>query len=255
MWPGRLHLPRSVEPMDRSDRKWRWLVPIVLATIGLLLVTTARLAQGTDLRPERRTELADLIAAEEQRANEALERVETLRSEVEVATAASDNPEGRRLQHLSERWGTAVGIDEVVGPALTVTLEDAPIPPDGIPDGYAADDYVVHQQDLQAVVNALWAGGAEALQVMDQRIISTSAVRCVGNTLILQGRVYSPPYSVSAVGPLGRMQRALDASPGVGLYLQYVDLIGLGYEVERMDSGRVVGYEGLLQLRYAQAPT
>ena len=72
---------------------------------------------GTDLRPERRTELADLIAAEEQRANEALERVETLRSEVEVATAASDNPEGRRLQHLSERWGTAVGIDEVVGPA------------------------------------------------------------------------------------------------------------------------------------------
>ena len=255
MWPGLLHLTRSVEPMDRSDRKWRWLVPIVLATIGLLLVTTARLAQGTDLRPERRTELADLIAAEEQRADEALERVEMLRSEVEAATAARHDPEGRQLQQLSERWGTAVGIDEVVGPTLTVTLDDARIPPDGIPDGYAADDYVVHQQDLQAVVNALWAGGAEALQVMDQRIISTSAVRCVGNTLILQGRVYAPPYTVTAVGPPERMQRALDASPGVGLYLQYVDLIGLGYEVERMDSGTVVGYEGLLQLRYAQAVT
>ena len=42
------------------------------------------------------------------------------------------------------------------------------------------------------MVNALWQGGAKGIQVMDQRLISTSAVRCVGNTLILQGRVYSP---------------------------------------------------------------
>ncbi len=241
--------------MDRADRKWRWLVPIALAAIGLLLVTTARLAQGTDLRPERRTDLADLIAAEQQRGNESLERVELLRDEIEAATAASDDPEGRQLQRTSERWGAAVGLDEVVGPALTVTLDDAEIPQEGIPEGYAVDDYLVHQQDLQAVVNALWAGGAEALQVMDQRIISTSAVRCVGNTLILQGRVYAPPYSVTAVGPPERMQRALDASPGVGLYQQYVDLIGLGYEVERLEQGKVVAYEGLLQLRYAQATT
>ena len=50
------------------------------------------------------------------------------------------------------------------------------------------------------MVNALWQGGARGIQVMDQRLISTSAVRCVGNTLILQGRVYSPPYRITAVG-------------------------------------------------------
>ena len=64
----------------------------------------------------------------------------------------------------------------------------------------SVDDVVVHQQDVQGVVNALWRGGAEAMMVMDQRIISTSAVRCVGNTLILQGRVYSPPFTVTATG-------------------------------------------------------
>ena len=128
--------------------------------------------------------------------------------------------------------GEAAGLQPVTGPGLTVTLEDAPVPADGIPEGYLADDYVVHQQDLQAVVNALWAGGAEAMQVMDQRIISTSAVRCVGNTLILQGRVYAPPFTVSAIGPVDRMKRALDASPGVAVYQQYVDLIGLGYDVD-----------------------
>jgi len=102
--------------MDRADRKWRWLVPIVLATIGLLLVTTARLAQGTDLRPERRTELADLIAAEEQRADEALERVESLLA----------------IRDLHQRLGATVLIvthDPNVAEscARTVTLRDARI--------------------------------------------------------------------------------------------------------------------------------
>ncbi|MEO8328461.1 MAG: DUF881 domain-containing protein [Candidatus Nanopelagicales bacterium] len=241
--------------MHRADRRWRWLVPVVLAVIGLLLVTTARLAHGTDLRAERRTELADLIEAEQRQADEVAAQVEQLQGQVEAATAALGNPADHELQRLTELLGAAAGMDEVVGPTLTVTLDDAPIPPDGIPEGYAVDDYVVHQQDLQGVVNALWAGGAEALQVMDQRLISTSAVRCVGNTLILKGRVYAPPYTVTAVGPVERMQRALDASPSVDIYRQYVDLIGLGYEVDSQDSGTVVPYEGALELRYARAAT
>ena len=56
----------------------------------------------------------------------------------------------------------------------------------------APDDLVVHQQDVQSVVNALWAGGAEAMMIMDQRVVNTSAVRCIGNTLLLQGRRTRP---------------------------------------------------------------
>ena len=56
------------------------------------------------------------------------------------------------------------------------------------------------------MVNALWQGGAEAMMLQDQRVISTSAVRCVGNTLILQGRVYSPPYVITAIGDRGAMR-------------------------------------------------
>ena len=82
------------------------------------------------------------------------------------------------------------------------------------------------------MVNALWAGGAEAMMLQDQRVISTSAVRCVGNTLILQGRVYSPPYVITAIGDVQGMRAALDADPAVTIYRQYVDALGLGYDVE-----------------------
>ena len=51
----------------RSTVVWRVLVPVVLLLIGLLVATSARLATGTDLRAERRTDLVDLIRAEQQR--------------------------------------------------------------------------------------------------------------------------------------------------------------------------------------------
>ena len=95
----------------------------------------------------------------------------------------------------------------------------------------SADVLVVHQQDLQAVMNALWAGGAEAMELMDQRVISTSAVRCVGNVLRLHGRLYSPPYEVRAIGNPADLRTALTASPAVQSYVRDAADVGLGWSV------------------------
>ena len=81
------------------------------------------------------------------------------------------------------------------------------------------------------MVNALWAGGAEAMAIMEVRVISTSAVRCVGNTLLLDGQVYSPPFTVAAIGDPARLQKALDTAEGVRLFRDAADDFGLGYEV------------------------
>lgn len=228
----------------RSTLVWRVLVPVVLLLIGLLLATSARLAAGTDLRAERRTDLVDLIRAEQARVEAGTASISALQGQLDAAAnaevPAATDPQLEAL------------ISEAQGPGLTVTLEDAPIPADGVPDGYAADDYIVHEQDVQGVINALWAGGAEAIGVMDQRLIATSAVRCVGSTLLLHGQVYAPPYTVTAVGPTDRLQRALDVSPRVTVYRQYADLLGLGFDVSASDSVTVPAYEGPLSAQLAQ---
>lgn len=228
----------------RSTVVWRVLVPAVLLVIGLLLATSARLSTGTDLRAERRTDLVGLIRAEQDRIAAETARLTALQAA--VAAAAEEGapaPSDPDLEAL---------IAKVEGPGLVVELADAPIPAEGVSKGYTADDYIVHEQDLQAVINALWAGGAEAIGVMDQRIIATSAVRCVGSTLLLHGQVYAPPYTVTAVGPPERMQRALDASPRVGIYQQYVDLLGLQLDVQASDSQMIPAYEGPVAARYAE---
>ena len=124
----------------------------------------------------------------------------------------------------------------VEGPGLVVTLDDSPLWENMVDaNGSSANinDYVVHQQDIEAVVNALWAGGAESMQIMDQRVLFNSAVRCSGNVLLLQGKKYSPPFKISAIGPVEGMRKALDDSEEVSIYKQYVSAFGLGFRSTR----------------------
>ncbi len=94
-----------------------------------------------------------------------------------------------------------------------------------------ADQLVVHQQDIQAVVNALWSGGAEAMTLQKQRVVSTTGIKCVGNTVVLHGVPYAPPYVITAVGDVGAMKDALDSSDYIAGYLTYVRAYDLGYRV------------------------
>src|SRR6185312_12399630 len=159
--------------------------------------------------------------------------VQRLQAEVDRLTAQSSPGSAAvgRVRRQADGLAPLAGTQPVTGPGLSVTLDDAKRTAASLPDGFTADDIVVHQQDVQGVVNALWAGGAEAMMLQDQRVISTSAVRCVGNTLILQGRVYSPPYVIQAIGDTSGMRAALDSSREVTTYRDYARKLGLGYDV------------------------
>jgi uncharacterized protein YlxW (UPF0749 family) len=241
--------------MASGRSRWVWGVPVVLAVGGLLMATSAQTARGTDLRSERRTDLADLVRAQESRAEAAQRTVQQLRSDIDRLTAEQGraNAPVAQARASGAALAPAVGLTAMSGPGVVVTLDDAQRDPGTpLPAGVTPDDLVVHQQDLQGVVNALWAGGAQGVEVMDQRLVSTSAVRCVGNTLLLHGRVYSPPFTVSAVGDVRRLDAALQASPEVTTYREWVDAVGLGYQVNPRTSLDLPAYSGDLDLVHAQ---
>jgi len=231
---------------------WRLAVPVVLAASGVLFVTSAQTAHGTDLRTGGRTKLSDLVVEQEQRNARLAAQVARARGSVDSLTAGlSLDP---RLTHQVSALSGPAGLAAVLGPGIRVSLDDAPPLAPGAqrPSWLTPDDLVVHQQDLQAVVNALWHGGAEAIQVMDQRIVSTSAVRCVGNTLILQGRVYSPPFVVTAIGDQRRLRAALDHEPGVQLFKEFVREAGLRWSDRDEHSVTVPAFDGAVDLMYAR---
>lgn len=227
-------------------------VGVVLAAAGALFATSAGTAAGTDLRADSQ-DLPGLMRHETARLDERNAVVADLRTEVERLTAIMGDETTIALQEEADELAGPAQMLPVTGPGLTVTLDDAPFDR-VIPPEFGPNDLVVHQQDLQAVVNALWGSGAEAMMLMDQRVISTSAVRCVGNTLHLQGRVYSPPYVVAAIGDPDRLRQGLDNSPELDIYRQYVRRIGLGYDVEQHDDLQLPEYQQSLVLHYASRP-
>jgi uncharacterized protein YlxW (UPF0749 family) len=83
---------------------------------------------------------------------------------------------------------------------------------------------------------------------MGKRVISTSAVKCVGNTLLLHGKVYSPPFKIQAVGDITKLTSSLRTDPNVTILQDYVDLYGLVFDVQRSALIELPPYEGSLLL-------
>jgi uncharacterized protein YlxW (UPF0749 family) len=135
-----------------------------------MIILSATHAQGTDLRPARNTDLVSLVQFQSRRNAELTSQLTALRQDVD-GLAARGNEQSYLAPELS-RQEERVGLTPVTGPAVTVTLDDAP--PSVAANGIEPDLLVVHQQDIQAVVNALWSGGAEAMTIQKQRVISTT---------------------------------------------------------------------------------
>ena len=239
--------------LTRRPTPWSALVPLVALGAGILFATSAATAKGTDLRSST-SDLPGLIREHTRTNALAAQQVGTLRTQVDQLSAKQAPGDLRvtQLTRQADKLQLEAGTEAVTGPTVKVTLTDAKNVPDPLPDGFTVDDYVVHQQDVQAVVNALWQGGAEAMMLMDQRVISTSAVRCVGNTLILQGRVYSPPYVITAMGDPMALRAALNTSPAVQIYRQYVDAVGLGYDLQTRPQQTFPAYAGSINLQFAR---
>jgi len=240
----------------RRPSPWPWLVPVAALVAGTLFASSVRAAQGEDLRTDQ-ARLPDLIRAQNRTNETRSSQLAALQGKVDDTTAAlaPGDLQTQKLERQANEIAAAAGRTAVRGPALRVTLDDAKLAGGQVPAGADPDDYVIHQQDVQSVVNALWQGGAEAMMLQDQRVVSTSAVRCVGNTLILQGRVYSPPYVITAIGDRGAMRSALDSDPSVGNLRDWSVAVGLGYDVKSVGEQTFPAYSGSIVPEHAQAPT
>ena len=220
-------------------------VGLVALLAGLLFTVNARvssdsLATASGLQgmvTKRSAEVEDLAVA-----HSVLEQ--TISAYLATADSASELAVDLDQQVVA-------GTIAVSGPGLSVTLSDSLSKAD---PSQPTEAYMVHQQDIDAVVAALWAGGAEAIAVQNHRLTSTTVIRCVGNVILVAGRVYAPPYIIEAIGPPSAMEQSLADSPQVKAYVEASVALGLGWSVMRQDAVELPAATDVgLSLRYAQA--
>jgi uncharacterized protein YlxW (UPF0749 family) len=244
--------PEAHEP---RAKRWRWRIgtPLVFLASGALFVASAANSEGTDLRPGRTTDLAGLVRNETKHLERLQDRGAELNSQVEELARSVDDTQVRKAGAEARALRGPAGRLPVSGPGVTVTLADAPRE---IRESSAQDInlLVVHQQDIQAVVNAMWKAGAEAVTVQGQRVVTTTGIKCAGSSVELNGIYYSQPYVISAVGNTGRLLSEIDNDDFISRYRsdsEQEDIqVGWSLDVEtRIDAP---AYEGLVNVEYAR---
>ena len=170
------------------------------AGVGFLagIIALGRPTVPPDRLP-RQFVLANLIDKQQQQDEQLRRQFETLRHQIDSLRTSSAGQSSGALA-TENQLATAdlvSGLTAVEGPGVRVVLDDSDL--STAPSGNV-NDLVIHSQDVQAAVNALWRSGAEAVAINGERLVGTSAVLCVGNTLLLNGTVHSPPYTIDAVG-------------------------------------------------------
>jgi uncharacterized protein YlxW (UPF0749 family) len=230
----------------------RWRSSLVLAIVtgllGFLLVTAAFSARDAQrAAAPRQTQLVNLIDERRSQESDLEQAVRALRQEILDAQRriASTDRTQRAAADRAAQLAAEAGTTALKGTALIVKLSDSGRQPQASCDAGA---YLIHDSDLQLVVNALFAAGAEAVSVNDNRIVATSPIRAAGATIVVNFRPLTPPYRVVGIGA---DRKTFDASDIVRRFGQWTTLYGLGFDVSSGD-GSVPAYAGRVDISNAQ---
>lgn len=243
-----------------TARRWphSLLVAVTMALAGVLVaVAWHQSAASAGGRQQVRAALISDIDRESTVSDGLAAQLETLRTTVSstrdrLLAATGVGQEAIDQLSRAERGAAAV---PVTGPGLLVTLADAdqkatsdPVGGSAVPDPRGQ----VRDGDLQLVVNALWAAGAEAVSINGERLGPTTTIRFAGETVLVDFRPVTSPYQVSAIGRPDTLSRRFLASPEVEALAVISKSFGLRFDFAQEDQLNLPA-AGVPELREAHA--
>jgi uncharacterized protein YlxW (UPF0749 family) len=119
----------------------------------------------------------------------------------------------------------AAGAATATGPGLRVQIADAADADAGPRGSGQRGAGGVTDQDLAAIVNALWAGHATAIAIGGVRLSATSPIRTAGGAILVDFQPVASPYRIDALGVPAALLAAFFGS-GPGRLLADGDLSG-----------------------------
>jgi uncharacterized protein YlxW (UPF0749 family) len=231
----------------------QWAVSIGLA---LLVVGFVGAAQWNSAAPRQRfttsaqqalTEQALGLQAEQEDLRDQIEAQEA-RIQAFQAAGAGSLAALERLNADVAAARLATGLTAVRGAGTVVEIADSRRV---VPPGDYAANYIVLVDDLQDIVTALWASGAEAITINGERLVATSSIYGVGASILVNTAFLSPPFRIEAIGPEGIHDRFLADPAFVGRVAQRIDAFGLEFASEPSGELNLPAFIGSTTLRWA----
>lgn len=228
--------------------RWHVSLTLVFILLGFLLATAFSTQQRLEDRPgTRKDNLIQFIRKQRREQKRLGAQLTEVREELGYIDAERADSEGVLAAHSQEleRLRSRAGLVPVTGPGLELTVGDAQrIPPDVNPDSF-----LIHDYDLQMIVNALWRGGAEALAVNGERFVASTGIRSAGSIILINSRPQPGPYRVRAIGDAEGLVLALKQDNYAAMLLgESAAQFGLQIDTRPQEKMTLPGYTGGVKL-------
>lgn len=219
-----------------------------LLTVGIFVQVKTVSQNSIKLGTNRaENELRDNVLKWKEKYDLAYDQLETKEARLDKLREKASNTgeSSETVKNDLETSNAMLGLTEVVGEGITITLKD------GTGSGGSKLDlssYLVHYSDLIEVINALKNAGAEAISVNDQRITNTTAISCVGNVIKINNEKVGVPFVINAIGSPEKLYGAITM---LGGYIDKLKDEGVGVTVEKQTSVTIPKYTGVYKFEYA----
>lgn len=158
---------------------------------------------------------------------------------------ASNDSGAAAIKAELDRQKVFSGFTDVEGPGITIVVSDS-METDENTDYQS--DLIVHDTDLLKIVNELYAAGAEAVSINEERLIMGTPIRCVGNSIMVNHKKFSSPYEIKAIGNAASLESAINIRGGIAEELKKSSI---GINVTKSDKLSVPAYVGVVTFSYA----
>lgn len=189
--------------------KGKWTITVVMGIVCFILISvmfmqfkTVNQTDITSIEIMRESELRTELASWKSKYEDVQEKLEENNERIEeYRQGTEDNEKSTQLlQEELNQAKTSLGLTDVIGEGVVVTLEDNDIPP----DYYDEDDVYdgkINVYDILQLINELKLAGAEAISINDIRVVDKTDIALVMDTyIVVDGVRITSPYEVKAIG-------------------------------------------------------
>lgn len=187
------------------DKRERSLLGIASVLLGFLFIILLK-AQGITASQVALQEPAVPSLIQTEQENQQLS-VENEKLQLELVKYAQGQSALTLANQQVQEAKMNAALVALTGSGIRITLDDSKRVDIGEED---PNSYIIHEQYIREILNALWNGGAEAIAVNRQRVTTHTEVFCGGSVIQINGTRQMPPYLIEAIGDSRNLSAALN---------------------------------------------
>lgn len=225
------------------------IVMLVLGVgLGWLFVVQFKTAPARTLNPVTPyISLTQAQATLTRDQEETKKKIKTLREEIKnlQEDAKKQKKTSKDLVEEIEKYKDQIGLTEKKSKGLVITLADSS------KEG-ANINSIIHAADLRDLTNTLWLNGAQVISINDQRLVSSSSIDSIINTILVNNTKIINPFVIRVIGDQKRMQAALAEASELQDIRKRASDEGLIFNIEKSPEVSISVFESNFSVNFAK---